>query len=174
VKGSASIFPHMLYPFAGFPNSLTVHPGWSEFYCLLAALTSFCWVFLVRAPARRPRSLVERYARAPTQELIRLRWRQRPAFGRSFCCEVPALTRRASIKLNTRVSLQPTHRCVVSYPSDISPRPDRPWQSRQAIILRLAALFLSARKSQFHFDARVPQNFFETMTNKLSLLVALK
>jgi hypothetical protein len=39
---------------------------------------------------------------------------------------------------------------------------DPPWQSRQAIILRLAHLFLS------------PINFFEAMTNKLSLQEALK
>jgi hypothetical protein len=26
--------------FAGYSNSLTVHPGWSEFHYLLAALTS--------------------------------------------------------------------------------------------------------------------------------------
>jgi hypothetical protein len=29
-----------LNPFAGHPNTLTVHPGWSEFHYLLAALAS--------------------------------------------------------------------------------------------------------------------------------------
>jgi hypothetical protein len=29
-----------LNPFAGYPDSLTLHPGWSEFHYLLAALTS--------------------------------------------------------------------------------------------------------------------------------------
>lgn len=41
---------HALNPFAGYPDSLTVHPGWSEFHYLLAALTSlllllvFFWI----------------------------------------------------------------------------------------------------------------------------------
>jgi len=29
-----------LNPFADLPNSITVHPGWSEFHYLLTALTS--------------------------------------------------------------------------------------------------------------------------------------
>jgi hypothetical protein len=29
-----------LNPFAGYPNTVTVHPGWSEFHYLLAALAS--------------------------------------------------------------------------------------------------------------------------------------
>jgi hypothetical protein len=32
-------------PFAGYQNTLTVHPGWSEFHYLLAALASLLLLF---------------------------------------------------------------------------------------------------------------------------------
>jgi hypothetical protein len=54
---------------------------------------------------------------------------------------VPELTRRADIKLNARVSLRRHLDLVVTYDRTISPRPGPPWQSRRAIIFRLAASF---------------------------------
>jgi hypothetical protein len=34
-----------LNPFAGYPNSVTVHPSWSEFHYLTAALMSLLLLF---------------------------------------------------------------------------------------------------------------------------------
>jgi hypothetical protein len=52
---------------------------------------------------------------------------------------VPDLTCTVDIKLNQHVSLR-RHQAVV-YHRTIPPRPDPAWQSRRAIIFRLAALF---------------------------------
>jgi hypothetical protein len=54
---------------------------------------------------------------------------------------VPELTRGAYIKLNARVSLQLNANAIPSSHRTLPHRPDLAWQSRQAIILRLAALF---------------------------------
>jgi hypothetical protein len=57
-----------------------------------------------------------------------------------FCLVVPDLTRSADIKLNARVSLRRHRERVVIIYRTIFRRPDPAWQSRQAIIFRLAAL----------------------------------
>jgi hypothetical protein len=54
--------------------------------------------------------------------------------------EVPDLTGSADIKLNERVSLHGQLH-TLSFAHRIFPHPGPPWQSRQAIIFRLAALF---------------------------------
>jgi hypothetical protein len=55
---------------------------------------------------------------------------------------VPKLTRCDDIKLNERLWLRAHRRSLSICEPDISLRPDPPWQGRQAIIFRLAALFL--------------------------------
>src|ERR1700681_1852341 len=63
---------------------------------------------------------------------------------RNHPCTVPELTRNASIKLNARVSLRRRPFPLSISHRTISPRPGPPWQSRQAIILRLAALLFAS------------------------------
>jgi len=63
-------------------------------------------------------------------------------FRRSFCLAVPELTRNADIKLNARISLLRQTKRICLSRRTISPSPEPPWQSRRAIIFRLAALFV--------------------------------
>jgi hypothetical protein len=51
------------------------------------------------------------------------------------------LTRSASIQLHERFSLQRHPRAITCAPDNFPNSPGPPWQSRQAIIFRLAALF---------------------------------
>ena len=68
-------------PFAGYQNTLIVHPGWSEFHYLLAALASLLLllgVFLVR-PLADNRVLWSKGTKG-CQEPFRPGWRQGDRF----------------------------------------------------------------------------------------------
>jgi hypothetical protein len=63
---------------------------------------------------------------------------------------VPELTRSADIKLNKRLPLRSRANRLRSLYRTLPQRPaSRSWQSRQAIIFRLAALFCSSCKGQY-------------------------
>jgi hypothetical protein len=99
--------------------------------------------------SRGPRGCAQVGARTPrlsTEE------RGRGRSLTSFLSTVPELTRNASIQLNRRLSLRGQLRPLSSPHRTISPRPGPPRQSRQAIILRLAALFFDLNKAEIEMS----------------------